>query len=113
MPRLAELEAKFMRLESPDHWRNVERIEDAQGVIFLCPLCFAKNGGKVGTHAVICWSRSRGVPEEQTPGPGRWKLDGTGIEDLTLNADPPNTARSVALTGGCAWHGHVTNGEAI
>lgn len=84
--------------------------ETAQGVMFLCPLCFEKNGGPVGTHAVICWSRSRGVPDDEKPGPGRWKMDGTGFADLTLNADPPSTARSVQLSSGCGWHGFVTNG---
>lgn len=86
---------------------------EAQGISFLCPKCFAENKGPRGTHSVICWSRSRGVPEDATPGPGRWKLDGTSFDDLTLNADPPSTARSVQLTGGCGWHGFITNGEAI
>jgi hypothetical protein len=36
---------------------------------------------------------------------------GTGFDDLTLNADPPGTARSVLLTSGCGWHGFVNNGE--
>lgn len=92
---------------------RVETIAEAQGVRFLCPKCFAANGGSVGTHGVLCWSRSRGVPDDARPGPGRWKLDGTSFEDLTLNADPPSWARSVALAGGCAWHGHVTNGDAV
>lgn len=90
---------------------KVDRIEDAQGVMFLCPKCFSDNGGAVGTHGVICWSRSRGVPDTAEPRPGRWTLDGTGFHDLTLNGDPPGTARSVQLTAGCKWHGFVTNGE--
>lgn len=88
----------------------VESIDQAMGVSFLCPLCFEANGGSRGTHAVICWSRSRGAPEEATPGPGRWKMEGTGFADLTLNADPPSSARSVQLLGGCNWHGFVTAG---
>jgi hypothetical protein len=88
----------------------VDTITEAQGLIFLCPKCFAANKGPVGTHAVICWSRSRGVPDEAKPS-GRWTLDGTGMNDLTLNGDPPGSARSVLLKGGCAWHGHITNGE--
>ncbi len=87
-------------------------LAEASGVKFLCPKCFAANNGPVGTHAVICWSRSRGVPDDATPGPGRWRLDGTGLHDLTLNADLPSGARSVLLIGGCGWHGFVTNGEA-
>lgn len=115
MTRLREIDAQFLRrVVEPDgrvlHVK-VDSIAEAQGVMFLCPLCFAKNGGRVGTHRVICWSRSRGIPDDAQPGPGRWALDGTGIDDLTLNADPPKTARSVQLLGGCAWHECVTAGE--
>lgn len=129
---LTELDAEFLRWEkrnegSPDiapaggkfgdpyeHVVHVpvESIDQAHGVAFLCPLCFERNSGKRGTHMVICWSRSAGVPEEAVPGPGRWKMEGTGLADLTLNADPPSTARSVLLTSGCGWHGHVTGGAA-
>lgn len=115
MPTLRELNALFIRHEErngSDIQIPVERIEEAQGVRFLCPACFAKNEGPMGTHSVVCWSRSRGVPEDVGPGPGRWKLDGTSLDDLTLNADPPATARSVQLLSGCGWHGHVTNGSA-
>lgn len=86
-----------------------EKIEDAHGVEFLCPKCFAANGGPRGTHAIICWSRSRGVPNDASPG-GRWSIEGTGFDDLTLNGDNGG-ARSVLLTSGCAWHGVVTNGD--
>lgn len=88
----------------------VDSIEQAQGVEFLCPKCFAENNGRVGTHRVICWSRSRGIADEVKPGPGRWTLEGTGLHDLTLNGD--GGSRSVLLLGGCAWHGFVTNGDA-
>lgn len=112
--KLTDLDAEFLRMgEAPGSLRTVHSLDEAQGVEFLCPLCFVKNGGRQGTHHVICWSRSRGVPDEVTPGPGRWKMDGTGLHDLTLNADPPSGMRSVHLTGGgCGWHGFVTNGEA-
>jgi hypothetical protein len=128
--KLTDLEPRFLRWEkrwveeeivdgrviNPAGWRvyhpHAEAIQDAQGILFLCPACFAKNGGPVGTHAVLCWSRSRGVPDEATPGPGRWTIEGTGVHDLTLNGDPPGNARSVLLTGpGCQWHGFITNGE--
>jgi hypothetical protein len=89
----------------------VQTLAEAQGIELLCPVCFEENGGCEGTHAVICWSRSRGVPDDAEPGPGRWKLEGTGFHDLTLNADLPSNARSVALKGGCGWHGFITNGE--
>lgn len=109
---LAQLEAKFIRYERRDgheFFIDVETIGEAQGVKFLCPKCFAANKGPVGTHMVVCWSRSRGVPDDVEPRP---VLTGTGIADLTLNADPPGTARSIQLTGGCGWHGFINSGRA-
>lgn len=115
MIALADLKAKFIKVIEPGRSRReVDSIADAQGVQFLCPKCFSKNGGPVGTHSVVCWSRSRGVGEDETPGPGRWSLEGTGIDDLTLNGDAPGGggARSVLLTGGCGWHGFINSGFA-
>jgi hypothetical protein len=135
--KLTELEPRFLRYETKRElmpfaegppigdgppatvWREADRvfmryvnsIEDAQGIKFLCPKCFAENKGPIGTHVVICWSRSRGVPEHAEPKPGRWSLVGTGYNDLTLNGDPPGNARSVLLTDGCRWHGFITNGS--
>jgi hypothetical protein len=112
---LRQLEAEFLTYHvdaDATRWTQVTSIEQAQGVRFLCPKCFHKNGGNVGTHSVICWSRSRGVPETATPGPGRWSLHGTSLDDLTLHGDPPGGARSILLSGDCAWHGYVNNGEA-
>lgn len=126
--KLSELQPKFVRVEiRQDAWQevlpdgtltdvtgprnffiHVEKIEDAQGVEFLCPACFRKNNGEVGTHMTRCWSRSRGVPDNIHPGPGRWTLVGTGLHDLTLNGDPPNSARSIQCP---CWHGFITNGE--
>jgi hypothetical protein len=82
------------------------------GVGFLCPKCFTSLGGKRGCHWVVCWSRSAGTPDIATPGPGRWKMDGTSMADLTLNAETKGGARSVQLTGGCGFHGYITDGEA-
>lgn len=116
--KLTDLDARFIRYEERDghvYIHEVDTLDEAQGVRFLCPVCWQANKGPVGTHSVMCWSRSRGVPETATPRPGRWKLDGTGLHDLTLNGDsatdPGGGARSVLLYSPCAWHGHVTNGE--
>ena len=137
--KLIELSPRFLRYEKRlDTWTEVDRqpspgetsesvphhvvtamrafwpfangIEDAMGIEFLCPKCFSANNGPVGTHVVICWSSSRGVPDDATPGPGRWRLVGTGYHDLSL-MEEPGKSRSVLLLGGCAWHGFVTNGE--
>lgn len=109
--RLIDLAPEFLKVDSPGHWDFVATLAEAQGIKFLCPRCFAENKGPIGTHAIICWSRSRGVSEEEHPKPGRWTMAGTGMQDLTLNGDPPGGARSVLLLSGCKWHGFITNGE--
>jgi hypothetical protein len=107
--KLAELEPQFTRIASPGHYEDVATLAEAQGVMFLCPKCFAKNGGNVGTHSIMVWFRDRGVPADEVPGPGRWIATGTGYEDLTtspsINLENPDHV-------GCEWHGFVTNGEA-
>jgi hypothetical protein len=114
MTPLADLDARFIRyVEEAGTIRHrvVDTIDEAQGIIFLCPKCFTANGGAIGTHSVICWSSSRGVPDSARPGPGRWAIEGTSIDDLTLNGDR-GRSRSVLLQGGCGWHGFVTDGKA-
>ena len=105
--KLTELEAEFVQLTSQKgSFRRVESLADAQGVLFLCPKCFADNKGPVGTHSVICWFR--GVSPEIDPAPGRWQATGTSMDDLTLSP-------SVWLSGegGCGWHGWVKQGDAV
>jgi hypothetical protein len=116
--KLSELEPQFLRYSLEGGravFHHVDDIAEAQGLIFLCPKCFAENRGAVGTHSILCWSRSRGVPEDASPGPGRWTLEGTGYADLTMNGDSPKGPgtgkRSVLLTAGCRWHGYITRGR--
>lgn len=87
--------------------KRVETIEEAHGVMFKCPRCWQANGGPIGTHTIVCWSPA--VPDTATPGPGRWSLQGTSLQDLSLVAG----SSSVQLHGGCQWHGFVRNGEVV
>ena len=108
--RLTDLEAEFIkRTREGDHdiYRVVDSIDQADGISFLCPLCFKANGGSVGTHGVICW-RPR-VPLTVTPGPGRWEFHGTSLGDLTLVAG----SSSVQLTQGCRAHFFVRAGIVV
>jgi hypothetical protein len=91
------------------HFVDVGTLAEADGVSFLCPKCFASNGGPVGTHTVVCWFEDK-VPDDAHPGPGRWNPVGTSLDDLTFV--PGKKSQSVLLTSGCAWHGFVTNGDA-
>lgn len=88
---LRELEAEFVRITSPTSFRRVEALP-ADGVLFLCPC------GGDGGHSVLAWFRH--VPPDVSPGPGRWDVAGTGLDDLTLTP-------SIALP--CA-HFFVRNG---
>lgn len=104
--KLSELEARFIKYISDREYLRVDAIAEATGVQFLCPKCFQANNGPVGTHMVICWDPS--VPQSMNPKPGRWKLVGTSLEDLTLVA----ASSSILLPPPCAWHGYVTKGDA-
>lgn len=113
-----DLEPRFLRLGTEydkvqgyhvTHHYEVDSITEAQGVMFLCPKCFFDNGGRIGTHMVVCWSAARGIPDEVRPGPGRWKLEGSKLEDLTLGKEN-GKSRSIQIGGTCGWHGYVTNG---
>lgn len=83
---------------------EAEDIAHADGVLFLCPACFANNKGERGTESVLCWFADRlHIPADATPGPGRWTATGTSFADLTLspsvNVDHEH------------WHGWIKNGE--
>lgn len=86
--------------------RKVDSLADANGIFLLCPACFAKNGGPVGTHGLIVTFRDRGVPDHlgsrgTSGAASRWAVTGASLADLTLRP---------SIDVGC-WHGFVTNGE--
>jgi len=103
MIRLTDLGRLVARTEKG--WRLVETVAEADGLELLCPKCWTANAGPVGTHHVLCWSPS--VPLDVAPGPGRWNLVGTTIDDLSLVAG----SSSVALQGDCNAHFFVKAGE--
>lgn len=103
---LADLEPQFLRIEAPGRYQDVATVGEADGVMFLCPVCFKTNGGRVGTHMVLCWQPH--VPQTEPPIPGRWRFEGIGYGDLTLVAG----SSSIFLTGpGCGAHFFVRNGK--
>lgn len=110
--KLSELEPRFVRYETrggTEYNHMVESLTEAQGIEFLCPACFAKNSGSIGTHGIHVTFRNRGALDAQgshgrTGSPSRWDVTGSSHADLTLTP-------SIDTTPSCTWHGHVTNGE--
>ena len=108
--KLTELKPQFLRYSKEGNretYLHVDTMQEADGVMFLCPKCFQANGNSsVGTHRVMCWFRGK-VSDEVKPNPGRWTPGGTGFEDLTFVPGEPPMAVSVALTSDCGWHGFI------
>lgn len=105
--RLHELNPVWLRRDDDKHFTIVQSIQEADGIEFLCPKCFVANGNSaIGVHAVICW-RPR-VPQTTNPIPGRWEFQGTGFEDLTLQA---GSSSILLMPPSCGWHGFIRNGE--
>lgn len=92
-------------------FHNIETLIEADHVMFLCPLCFTKNGGPEGTHSVWVTFAGRNVPDEagtrNSEGkPSRWNASGTSIDDLVLTPSIHLDANLKAEEG-CHWHGFV------
>lgn len=85
---------------------RVPTVAEAQYVQFLCPACYRKNNGPVGTHMVGVGFSDRGLLDHQgsrnsAGEPSRWAVSGDRLDNLTL---------SPSIDCKC-WHGFVTNGE--
>lgn len=125
--KLTDLDPTFVRWETRTERRQftdgerevpveysirVATLAEAQGVRFLCPACFAKNGGAVGTHGVEVAFVNRGVASHQgsqsrAGEPSRWEVSGNDLHDLTLHPSIDSSG-----DGGCTFHGFITNGDA-
>lgn len=119
--KLTDLEPRFVVYETVDareHTRFARPDSDgvlhpipfieSQGIEFLCPICFVKNNGALGTHLCSVTFAGRGATDTQgshnEEGKAvRWNVSGDSFENLT-------TTPSILLIGGCGWHGFITNG---
>lgn len=105
--RLSELQAQFLRRVDDTCFSYVQTAGEADGIIFLCPVCFERNKGPIGTHSIILW-RPR-VPQTTHPTPGRWEFQGSSLGDLTLVAG----SSSVQLLAPCNAHFFVRCGSTV
>lgn len=107
--KLTDLDPTFLKWKDDSHFELTDNVDEADGIQFLCPKCFVKNGGSIRTHSIVCWEPN--VPQTTTPKPGRWNLVGSGYNDLTL----VNGSSSVLVRGEPGhpdhWHGFVRNGQ--
>lgn len=92
-------------------FHDVASLAEADMITFLCPLCFAKNGGAEGTHSVMVSFSGRNIPDEAgtrdaSGKPSRWAASGTGLDDLVLTPSILLDA-SRKPEDGCHWHGFV------
>lgn len=107
--KLTELEPQFVRAVGSGGHQDVDTLAEAQGVIFTCPACYAKNGNSdIGVHSVLVWFRDRGVPDEAFPRPARWTASGSSLNDLTLS---PSINLQTDERSRDEWHGFIINGE--
>ncbi|HEY1772412.1 MAG TPA: DUF6527 family protein [Gammaproteobacteria bacterium] len=109
--RLTELEPELRSYLPGGYLGHPATLAEAQGIWFLCPRCFVKNGGPIGTHEVLVWFADRGVPAEAEPSP-RWTVSGTSFDDISLD---PSIDCTKDKQGNVAhpeeWHGYLKNGE--
>lgn len=104
---LRELDPYFLKSVDDRVSSRIAAIADADGIGFSCPECYRRAGTLDGVHGIVCWSPT--VRADRSPGPGRWRMDGTSFDDLSLRAG----SSSVLLTGGCAAHFFVTDGQIV
>lgn len=88
---------------------------DAEACECPAPPTLETVGHYKGAHYIQSWFRNPrrlpSVPSDVTPGPGRWWIEGTSIDDLTFAHGEPSMPRSVLLQGpGCGAHFCVTSG---
>lgn len=90
-------------------FHDVETVAEADHIMFLCPACFAKNDGPVGTHSVMVSFAGRNIPDDAgsrgAQGPTRWEASGTNLDDLVLT--PSILLNSSGPADTCHWHGFV------
>lgn len=125
--KLVDLAAQFLKAvwvatQTPGltwmgpHWgyRKVNTLAEADGIRFLCPLCWARNGGAAGTHFVLIGFVGCPADAYTLDFDGKhvaWHVSGTGYHDLVLrpsiNLDDP---KYIQVKTRCRWHGFVGYG---
>lgn len=93
-------------------YQYVDTLAEADGIWFLCPKCFAANGGSRGTHSVMVGFAGRCPPDSYMKNlegkDVRWQVvSGAGLDDLVLSPSIALVCHPPPPPGFCAWHGFV------
>jgi len=91
-------------------YRHVETLAEADGVWFLCPKCYVKNGGVLGTHMIAIGFADRdclpgSYSQDRNGVDTRWNVSGADIDSLTLT--PSIDLSQPEIVSCCGWHGFV------
>lgn len=114
------------------YFEPTDSIIEADGLMFLCPLCYWRVRDKVldalhgttgditietvealglGAHLVWVSFANRGLADDAgTRGasgtPSRWSVSGSSFDDIALNP-------SILVSHPCGWHGFIENGQIV
>ena len=95
---LSDLTPSFLRFtEQKGVLRCHKDPDQAQGLVFQCPVCTEPK------HGVVCLLNEPGVPEAAKP-EGRWTLITRLLRNLTL-------LEQVSSRGECSFKGMITGGQ--
>lgn len=122
MPTLRQLEARFIayREETKEEmfvrgvavpaqmFMQVDTLQEAHGIRFICPKSFETHGGIIGSHYIQIYFAGSPVPDNlginQNGTAVRWNVSGTSLDDLSITP-------SIQEEGyHCGWHGFVGSG---
>jgi hypothetical protein len=97
------------RIAPTFYYIPVATLAEADGIRFVCPLCFKNLGGRAGAHLVRVGFAGRSYSDQaavhnKAGQAVRWEVSGSGFDDLTITP-------SIQIDDGCGWHGHVIDGE--
>ncbi len=105
--KLTELEPILLKRINDKTHQTVGVLSDADGIMFLCPKCFAANKGRGGTHNIICWFNGR-VLTPMNPLTKQWNPSGSNWKAFGFD---PSGEQGIKVNGGCGWQGFIENGE--
>jgi hypothetical protein len=105
--QLADLDARFLRLNDLGAMEFVPSVDEAQGLHMRCPKCHTDaSNGRMFNHRCICWFADSQVPFSQVPEAEQQVVSGRSLGELTLSGIGP-----IVLRANCKACFEVVRGE--